>query len=80
MMHFPVYAFFKIYFFSGTEFLKEPTSDRGWFIGMLAVALSAVVLLLFGTVFYRKKYMKEKDPELPTLTYVSLLIKHSPIK
>lgn len=52
-----------------TEFLKEPTSDRGWFIGMLAVALSAVVLLLFGTVFYRKKYMKEKDPELPTLTY-----------
>ncbi|VDM39174.1 unnamed protein product [Toxocara canis] len=52
-----------------SEFLKEPTSDRGWLIGVLAVAVSAVVLLLFGTIFYRKKYMKEKDPDLPTLTY-----------
>ncbi|VDK46413.1 unnamed protein product [Anisakis simplex] len=52
-----------------SDFVVEQKSGKGWMFGILAVTLSAVVLLLFGTFFYRKKYMKEKDPELPTLTY-----------
>uniref|UniRef100_A0A915PYD9 EMI domain-containing protein n=1 Tax=Setaria digitata TaxID=48799 RepID=A0A915PYD9_9BILA len=52
-----------------TAAVKELVDSSGWLFPALLASLSAVVLLLFGTFFYRRKYKKEKDPDLPTLTY-----------
>ncbi|VDM96510.1 unnamed protein product [Thelazia callipaeda] len=49
--------------------MKEFVENRNWMFPILLSSLLAVVLLSFGTFFYRRKYKKEKDPELPTLTY-----------
>lgn len=45
-------------------------TGREWMLGVLLASLIAVAALSFGLIFYRKKYIKEKDPSLPTLTYV----------
>ncbi|EFO27862.2 hypothetical protein LOAG_00624 [Loa loa] len=49
--------------------VKEYAESSSWVFPVLLASLLAVVLLSFGTIFYRRKYRKEKDPDLPTLTY-----------
>ncbi|MCP9257988.1 Cell death abnormality protein 1 [Dirofilaria immitis] len=49
--------------------VKEFTESSSWLFPALLASLLAVVVLTFGTFFYRRKYRKEKDPDLPTLTY-----------
>lgn len=48
--------------------MKEYAENNSWVFPALLASLLAVVLLSFGTMFYRSKYRKEKDPDLPTLT------------
>ncbi|VDD93231.1 unnamed protein product [Enterobius vermicularis] len=44
-------------------------SENQWMIPVLIASICVAAILLLGLIFYRKKYMKEKDPDLPTLTY-----------
>ncbi|CAG9533178.1 unnamed protein product [Cercopithifilaria johnstoni] len=63
--------------------VKEYAESRSWLLPALLASLLAVVLLSFGTIFYRRKYRKEKDPDLPTLTYypnVKELLTHNEIE
>ncbi|KAL3998558.1 EMI domain family protein [Acanthocheilonema viteae] len=63
--------------------MKEYDGSNSWVFPALLASLLAVVLLSFGTVFYRRKYKKEKDPDLPTLTYyphVKELLTHNEIE
>lgn len=51
-----------------SDALLKYKGGNEWMLAILLASLLAIGVLLFGTVFYRKKYIKEKDPELPTLT------------
>ncbi|VDK65134.1 unnamed protein product [Onchocerca ochengi] len=63
--------------------MQEFAENNNWVFSALLASLLAVVVLLFGTFFYRRKYRKEKDPDLPTLTYyphVKELLTHNEIE
>lgn len=47
----------------------EKGNGNQWMISILIASICVAVILLLGLIFYRKKYMKERDPDLPTLTY-----------
>ncbi|VDK28660.1 unnamed protein product [Gongylonema pulchrum] len=52
-----------------SDALLKSKARNEWLLGILLASLLAVGVLLFGTIFYRKKYIKEKDPDLPVFTY-----------
>ncbi|VDN57605.1 unnamed protein product [Dracunculus medinensis] len=54
---------------SHKEYLVQATANKRLTMIMIGI-VTAVAIFLFGVAFfYRKKYHKEKDPDLPTLTY-----------
>ncbi|VDO20029.1 unnamed protein product [Brugia timori] len=63
--------------------MKEYAESSSWVFPALLTLLFAVILLSFGTVFYRRKYRKERDPDFPILTYypnVKELLTHNEIE
>lgn len=51
--------------------VAEKLSNTGTTVGAAVLMLILVSACLLGAVlYYRRKYHKEKDPDLPTVTYV----------
>lgn len=63
-------------FFIGVQFSKrvQTSSAATTVIIVVAVLVSITLLLILLVFYYRRKYMKERDPDVPTITYVYITI------